>query len=464
MSSIPTTLNDIVPQMETLDYDALLNVFKSLEGLLDKTKQLITAMAPDGSTPFPAEQPKPQLPVEGQFIPNFLTEDLSKRVSDELKGISYQHSMKGNSPSLFQYSDSFHYVYNVDSKKSTPQPLTPVMKELLAHANSSLNTEFNHILVNRYKNLNSCLGAHQDDEKQVDPLSPVATISFGAERRLRISAPPDHKTHKTVTDVVLKPRSCFMMLPGFQEKYFHALLAGRKSKPQEKGCRYSITLRKIIATPSEKPSSPPSSSPSLNQEQPPAPADSPSPQVPDTMVFGSSLTKGLNPKVLSKHDKIFRVCTDNGANVSRIHKNVKKMAANGQVDCNAITSVFFVCGGNDIENIRKDSDIASVQKDYKSLVDSAKEVFPNAAINLVSLVPRRTKYRTHSKNMSIMNTWLEKYCNESHCRFVNIFSFFLNRKGSDLNYKLFNSSELHFSMIGDSVIAKVLIAVANRPR
>ena len=97
-------------------------------------------------------------------------------------------------------------------------------------------------------------------------------------------------------------------------------------------------------------------------------------------------------------------------------------------------------------------------------MDYTKHSFPNACLNVISLIPRRTKYSTHSKNMHAVNDWLGAMCKEYNARFVNIFSFFIDKKSHDLNYKLFQRDELHLSDIGDSVLAKVLIAVANKPR
>ena len=349
------------------------------------------------------------------------------------------------------------------------------MKELLDHTNNTFNTDFNHVLVNKYHNLKCFLGPHQDDERQLDPLSPVATISLGATRRLRVSAPPDHNSHKKVDDVILASCSCFLMLPGFQDKYFHSLLAGRRTKSEEKGLRYSITLRKIIAGPEVNtlpgPVSPlgppvlsPDSTTSVIQLDTSNSTVTPCTTKPDTLVFGSSLTKGLDSKLLSKYDKSFKVYTNSGAVIKTIHNKVKTVVGSGDIDCTGISSLFFVCGGNNIDNAQKNSDISCAQEDYSNLIQYARKMFPNARINVVSLIPRRTRYNSHKENMFRMNKWLEKFCKDEHVRFVNIFSFFLDKKFLDINYNLFQPDDLHFTKIGDSILAKVLLAVANRPR
>ena len=68
--------------------------------------------------------------------------------------------------------------------------------------------------------------------------------------------------------------------------------------------------------------------------------------------------------------------------------------------------------------------------------------------------------------MHKVNRWLESFCKNNLIRFVDIFSFYLVKLHYiwKLNLKLFNGGKVHFSSTGDSVIAKVLIGVANSPR
>ena len=82
------------------------------------------------------------------------------------------------------------------------------------------------------------------------------------------------------------------------------------------------------------------------------------------------------------------------------------------------------------------------------------------------LIPRRSEYRHHIRNMHKVNNWIETFCKKEHIRFINIFTHFLVKEPHmwELNYKLFNGSKLHFNKVGDSVLAKVLIGVANLPR
>ena len=106
-----------------------------------------------------------------------------------------------------------------------------------------------------------------------------------------------------------------------------------------------------------------------------------------------------------------------------------------------------------------------VFEDMEDTVELTREVFPHAKINFISLIPRRVKYRGHISNMHAVNSWISRFCKKENIRFVDIFSFFLIKTPREwwLNEQVFNNSRLHFSKVGDSVLAKVLIGVANLP-
>ena len=186
----------------------------------------------------------------------------------------------------------------------------------------------------------------------------------------------------------------------------------------------------------------------------------------DVVVFGSSLVKGLNESLLSKHGKNFKVFSHPGAHVCDITIDIKSVNVKGSlISCEDVKTVFLVCGGNDIENFpHYKPELHPLFEDYRRLFQCTKEVFPNAAINVISLIPRRTRYGfPHVHRMFDVNDWLRDYCTKTKMRFVDVYTFFLTKGNRYLNKKLFNSDLLHFSKTGDSVLGKVLIAVTYRP-
>ena len=185
------------------------------------------------------------------------------------------------------------------------------------------------------------------------------------------------------------------------------------------------------------------------------------------MVFGYSLVKWLDEQKLSRGGKSFQVDMHSGAHINTICDNIKKAKEDNKINLNKVSSVFLVCGGNDLANHNSD-DLSPLFKRYTNLLTTAKETFPNAKINAVSLIPRKVQSGWRGSvqidRMHEMNDWLEDTCNDHGVRYVQIFSYFINQRTGDMIKKLFQPDKVHFTNIGDSVLGKVLMAVAYNPR
>ena len=472
-----TQLDKLVPTLDGLEYEELLQTFNALENLLAKTKDLLAAKtvqepAEEGPANPVEETPPPPATTTSdelfQFHEHPLDDSLTTEVHRHLKTLSYHpNNNNTNSPDIFLYG-SLKYTYNQQSATVEPAPILPgtIMGNLLETVNKKLNTTFDSMLVNKYRNVNCSLGAHKDDERCIDQSSPIATLSLGSVRRLQMSS-NDNKT-KVVNTVFLTPHSIFCMLPGFQEKYYHSVPAGRGSIKKEKGIRFSVTFRRLLP-PTEEHSLPahrPDTDASITLKVPVASTNAKTEDThPDALVFGSSLTKGLKARELSKYNRRFKVFTNRGAHVKDIYEDIERELQKGVIDTSKVKCVFLVCGGNDIEAIKEDCDMKFLREDFEDLFNLTREAFPQAKVNVISILPRRSKYRLHISNMHSVNEWLQDFCRMDSIRFVDMFSFFLHKRPTiwSLNSKLFNGSKLHFNSVGDSVLAKVLIGVANRP-
>ncbi len=439
----------------------------TLQNLLEKTHERITVLKEQETIPTPL--------VDASLFelhePGTLDCNLLQDVVKNLKKVKYKaHPTNKNSPQIFLYGTQ-HYSYNAQSAALVPNPIKPdsIMSKLLDNVNSKLGTSYNSMLVNKYKDLNSELGFHKDDERCLDSASPISTLSLGsASRRFEISL--DNNKSCSVKTLLLKPGSLFTMKPGFQENYWHAVAAGDINCKAERGVRYSVTFRRLI--PHAPAPVATSTSAALTA---PAPAFPPAANttsasvandVADTYVFGSSLVKGLDEQLLSKYSKKYSVFCNSGAHVKDIYEDIERVVADDKHDTTKVSTVFLLCGGNDVENFQEMVDIRYLYEDFEDLVWLTREAFPNAKVHIISMIPRRSKYRNHIRYMHKVNRWLKDFCNKEDIRFVDIFSFFIVKTPSfwHLNRKLFNSSELHFSNIGYSVLGKVLIGVANLPR
>jgi alkylated DNA repair dioxygenase AlkB len=138
------------------------------------------------------------------------------------------------------YGQNYRFSGNVAKAK----PFTPQLQDFIDWANNNeLNNGriggMNGILVNWYQNGSHYIGWHSDDESQLDPLTPIYTISLGAKRTFKIR---EKKNKKNVINFELENNDFLIMGGDFQKHFQHHL-------PKRKKCadsRVSITIRKFI--------------------------------------------------------------------------------------------------------------------------------------------------------------------------------------------------------------------------
>lgn len=78
-------------------------------------------------------------------------------------------------------------------------PWIPELARLRDSLNEMLEAEFNTCLINYYRDGRDYMGWHRDNESQLHPSSPIASISLGATRvfQMRKYRPPTAKGNKT---------------------------------------------------------------------------------------------------------------------------------------------------------------------------------------------------------------------------------------------------------------------------
>ena len=409
----------------------------------------------------PTEQPT--IVSKINYNEDILDDVLFQRITDELPHFRYIPTGKKKSPEVCLFGN-VPYVYNKATVNLRPQPFasSDIISDVLDVVNWKYGTSFNSVLVNRYANKNVSLGWHQDNEVEIDQTQPIMTLSIGAIRRFWVSD-SDTKSSRTQLHVeVLKSNSIFVMKPGLQATHHHKLDTGRGSIPEERGPRYSLTFRRIFPPP--KGITPSPNGKSVQKENAMEANEDNLPKY-DAVVFGSSLTKGLKEDLLSRKGKgrSFKVYSHGGARVRTIIRDVERVRNNKELDVAAVSQVTLICGGNDIENAYTDSDFYEILSSFDDLISEVSSTFPNASVNVCSLIPRRTAYTEHKDRMLWLNNELLEYCNKRNIRFIYIFSHFLDHRHCDLSYKLFGKDELHLNSVGSSVLGKVLIAVVNKP-
>ncbi len=134
--------------------------------------------------------------------------------------------------------------YKYSGRDHNAHRMTYMLSSILQQVNLLLNSDFNSILINKYKDGNDYISAHSDDEKTIDQTHGVISISTGASRIFRIR---DKATKEIAADIVTKNNVILQMcarLPdgtSFQKKYTHEVPKNNSiAEP-----RYSLTFRKF---------------------------------------------------------------------------------------------------------------------------------------------------------------------------------------------------------------------------
>uniref|UniRef100_A0A8C4WTV1 DNA oxidative demethylase ALKBH2 n=3 Tax=Eptatretus burgeri TaxID=7764 RepID=A0A8C4WTV1_EPTBU len=74
------------------------------------------------------------------------------------------------------------FMYRYSGLSLSPEPWVPVLNRIRHDLECHLGLAFNFVLVNRYRNGLDHIGEHRDDEKELVPCSPIASVSLGASR------------------------------------------------------------------------------------------------------------------------------------------------------------------------------------------------------------------------------------------------------------------------------------------
>lgn len=124
--------------------------------------------------------------------------------------------------------------YSFAGQIAVAQPLTHILEDLINRVNSQLNTNFNGVLINDYRDGIDYIGPHSDNEKTLDR-GIVAGISLGASRKFRIR----DKQGKHVLDIKTQSGQLLVMDGNFQKEFKHEIPIEKKIKTG----RISLTFR-----------------------------------------------------------------------------------------------------------------------------------------------------------------------------------------------------------------------------
>ena len=131
-------------------------------------------------------------------------------------------------------------VYAFSGLTLPTKPWTPLLSSVKAYVEKILEEKFNYVLINKYDNGTHYVSHHADDEPNLDPLAPIATISLGATRHFNLK----HKVYgeQYCMTVNLKHGSLLIMNFPTNRHYKHSILR----KPAILEPRISLTFRRML--------------------------------------------------------------------------------------------------------------------------------------------------------------------------------------------------------------------------
>jgi alkylated DNA repair dioxygenase AlkB len=130
------------------------------------------------------------------------------------------------------------YSYRFSGRTLAPAGWTSEIAAVRERIRAQYGGAYNSVLLNRYLNEDDSVSWHSDDEPEMDPTHPIASLSLGAPRvfRVRLSGTKDD-----AQSYLLASGSLLVMPPGFQQVYEHCV---PKSKTAC-GTRINLTFRRM---------------------------------------------------------------------------------------------------------------------------------------------------------------------------------------------------------------------------
>ncbi|XP_038619035.1 DNA oxidative demethylase ALKBH2 [Tachyglossus aculeatus] len=137
--------------------------------------------------------------------------------------------------------------YTFSGLTLSPKPWIPVMERIRDRVSQATGHNFNFVLVNRYQDGRDHIGEHRDDERELAPRSPIASVSFGACRDfcLRHRDSRGKKPWRNVAGVKLQLAHGSVLLMNYPTNlyWYHSLPVRKKVRAP----RINLTFRTIAS-------------------------------------------------------------------------------------------------------------------------------------------------------------------------------------------------------------------------
>ena len=178
---------------------------------------------------------------EAYRIFNYLETDIVYEKNSKIQVFGKWHNVPRKQAS---YGDD-GLKYTFSGATVSAKPWTPWLKALRDALQSKIGTNFNFVLVNRYKDGNDHIGEHKDDEHELVARSPIASLSFGESRDF-VFRHQDSRGSKAMRKIEpvkmnLKSGSILLMNHPTNSFWYHSLPVRKKCL----GPRINLTFRQM---------------------------------------------------------------------------------------------------------------------------------------------------------------------------------------------------------------------------
>ncbi|XP_075219835.1 DNA oxidative demethylase ALKBH2-like [Lycorma delicatula] len=187
-----------------------------------------------------------------KFIPETVASDLLQKFESEFKyftGSLATVKVFGKWHPIPRQQVAFgdeglKYKYSGNAIPALPWPdsvkqLRNTLMEVTGHY-------YNFVLVNKYRDGNDCMGEHRDDELELDPDTPIASLSFGETRDFVLKCHQKSFTSyraKCKTHILPLGHGDLLLMNNPSNKYWTHCIPRRKNITR---VRINLTFRKLI--------------------------------------------------------------------------------------------------------------------------------------------------------------------------------------------------------------------------
>lgn len=129
-------------------------------------------------------------------------------------------------------------AYRYSDKLFTPETWNPTVLKIKERIESISDQQYNSVLCNLYRDGQDSVAWHADDEPELDPNTPIASISFGATRRFDLK--PKNGEQQRVK-LPLENAMLLVMSPEVQTHWLHQIPKTKKVHSP----RVNLTFRRV---------------------------------------------------------------------------------------------------------------------------------------------------------------------------------------------------------------------------